>query len=202
MTVSAPEEAFDRLREEFYVEEESDGELTLIIEDEDEEGNPVTPLTDPVRQLVQEEYGLDGYRAHGQGISHQEDLPPELRDEDEYEEEQAMAEAEGKLADRPLHEVAQVLKVLRYIEQQETDSDHVQSAQDGQQRIVEIYGEEPPVPDTTPTPDDVEMALQVLEEEGVEYLLNRDHPNTVLGHNLETVQIYEEHGRFPYDEGW
>jgi len=84
-TVSGPKKAFDRLREEFYVEEDRGDELVLITEEHDHF------LDDPVRGLVEEEFGLMGFSSFGKPVSFQKDLPEELRDVDEVAEEEERA---------------------------------------------------------------------------------------------------------------
>lgn len=186
VTVESPEEAFDRLREEFYVEEETDEGLTIVHEKGE---HPIKD--DPLRNLIESEFNIEEYAVVGQGIRFQSDLPEELRDEEEYQAEQARRTAAGNLTDRPQEEFDAVYRVLEHIKDAEADSDHVDILDIAQERLVEIYGSEPRSEGVSLSEEDVETALTVLEEEGVEYSRETaTHPNRHLWHALGFVQNY------------
>lgn len=183
LTVTSPEESFDRLEDEFFVEERTEEYITLIAED-------FEPHSDPIFDIVQDMGLTEEYSAHGQGIQYQEDLPEELRDERKYQEEQDRVEPANEEWDD--EEVTATLNVLEVIKEKEGDSDHTHVIESAQARLQEIYGSE-----LKPTTDDVQnvyesdvqTALEILSAEGVEYR-GRDeykHPNNVLYYALEFV---------------
>lgn len=182
-TVTSPEEAFDRLAEEFFVEERTDAEITLIVEG-------ATPPDDPVFEIIQEMDLVDQYSAHGKGIRHQEDLPEELRDEEQHEyEQERVTPAEKDWSDS---EVVTTLNALEVIKDNESDHDHINTLKHAQERLQELYGDDlkPSTSDTEDiTEGDVETAFTLLYEEGVEYRGKdeHDHPNNVLYYALDFV---------------
>lgn len=181
--VTSPAEAFDRLEEEFFVEERTDEEIVLITED-------FNPPNDPVFEVIQEMDLVDQYSAHGQGIRFQKDLPEELRDESQYQEEQDRVTPADENWSDP--EITATLNVLEVIKEKESDHDHIQTLEHAQERLQEIFGEDfrPITSDVQNIyEDDVQVALDLLSAEGVEYRGRQeyDHPNNVLDYALEFV---------------
>lgn len=182
--VESPEEAFDRLEEEFFVEERAEDEITLIVEG----GGPPN---DPVFEIIQEMGLVDQYSAHGKGIRYQEDLPEELRDESQHQKEQERATAaNNEWSDE---EVVSTLNVLEVMKENESDSDHINTLKHAQNRLQEIYGED--LKPITPDPQnvyesDVQTAIDLLSSEGVEYGGRQEnkHPNNVLHYALEYIE--------------
>lgn len=197
-TVEGPEAAFDRLRQEFFVEEDRGDELVLIIEDEQQDEILPDVLHDPVRDLIEDEFTLDHYSAHGQGIKEQRDLPPELRDMEAYEAEQDTLEVKGVIPDLPESHISAVLGVLEAIKGEEHDHDHVRTIENAQTRIQEIYGADISPSDDDPSRKDIELTLRILREDGVPYVADgKGHENNVLIWAREFVVTYSEHGFLP-----
>lgn len=96
----------------------------------------------------------------------------------------------GKLSERSKEDVLSVLRVFRYIRDQESDSDHIQGLNSSIDRVCEIYGRDISLPKDDPDVDDVRKTLKILEEEGVDYSLNPYHPNTTLANEHYTVFVY------------
>lgn len=182
-TVTGPVEAFDRLEEEFFVEERTDEEITVITED-------YAPPNDPIFEVVQDMDLVDQFSAHGQSIRFQEDLPEKILDEDQYEQEEARVTPANE--DWSGEEVTSVLNVLEVIKKKEADHDHISTLEHAQDRLQEMYGD-----DLKPTTDDVQnvyescvkTALDLLSAEGVEYRGRQEykHDNNVLHYALEFV---------------
>lgn len=189
-TVRSPEAAFDRLREEFYVEKDNEEGLTLIHK------SGSSPIDDPVRNLIAEEFGLEEFSAGGKGIRYQRGLPEELRDEESFENEQARATPAGESISR--EEAESIVRVLAEIRERESDHDHVYILDSAIERVNELQvGSPVKESDADPVVEDVEATLAILEREGVEYGLTDGHPNRVLMGALEFVERDSAHGPLP-----
>lgn len=196
--VGGPEEAFDRLRDEFFVEEDRGDELVLIVEDERQDEFLVDELKDPVRDLIKDEFGLDDYSAVGQGIKDQTDLPSELRDDEAYEAERDALEIKGAISELSESQISSLLGVLETVKENEHDSDHVHTLDRAQERVQKIYGKDVSPSDGEPSKEDVELALRVLKEDGVPYMADgKGHENNVLIYARNFIPTHMDLGSLP-----
>jgi hypothetical protein len=189
VTVDGPKEAFSELKDNFYVKEDNGNEIVLLVEETN--GHPVKD--DPIREKVNDVCGsLDGFSAFGQPVWNEEDLPPELRDNQEYQEELKRSEPMGKLPQRDTEDMESVLLVLDTIKDNEADSDHIAGLENAIKRLREIHPDYIRIPNRKPRKSDISLTLEILEEEGVEYTLN-EHPNNALAHQRSMVLMYARH---------
>lgn len=184
--VWSPEEAFDRIAEEFYVENRTDEEIEVIHEEE----NVSNPFENPVQQVVVDEVGSDDeYEAMSRNVVFEEDVPEELQDDTTED------ESNSEWSDE---EVIETLTVLEAIKKHETDQSHVECVTDAQGRIQEIFGKELQPKHSgcgDITCEEINTALDLLEDRGVDEMSRDPDPNRLLQYALEFVEVYTHEGR-------
>lgn len=187
LRITGPRDAFDEIAEKVYVESRSRDELVVLLE-LGKDGLP----DDPVKEAIRDKLGtLKDYECNGEKIEYQEELPEELRDTDEFEEEQSHLTPDEQ--DWSDEEIIRTLTVMEAVETHEetraADRDIVQDAQD---RIKEMYGEDLGHDYTDPeeiTEEDVELTRELLGSEGVEHRGKSEykHDNNSLAAALDYV---------------
>lgn len=189
--ITEPKEAFDTLRDEFFVEKYTGDKLVLIHEASFEDG----PLENPVLDLLADLGLRNEYQAIGQGIHHESELPAELQDDN-------ISENVPSNDDWSADEINDVLLVIGQIAEMETDYDHVQMLRNAQERLYEMYDVDTIDSDTITediTEDMVSVSRNLLSKEGIEYQGDK-HPNNVLTYALEFIEIGINEGDLPDPE--
>lgn len=195
LRITGPRDAFDEIaeKEKVYVEDRSRDELVVILE----LGGENLP-DEPVKEAIREKLGtLKDYECNGEKIEYQEELPEELRDTDEFEEEQSHLSPDGR--DWSDEEIVRVLTVMQAVEtHEETKAAKRDIVQEAQERIRKIYGEDLEHNFTDPeeiTEEDVELTRDLLGAEGVEHRGKSEykHENNSLAAALDYVNQRIQH---------
>lgn len=193
LRIDGPREAFDKIAENVFVEERSRDQLVVILE-MGGDGLPDAPVTDAIKEEVGT---LKDYKCNGEKIEYQEDLPEELRDTEEFEKEQSHLSPDDR--DWNNDQIVRILTVMEAVEtHEETNAANRDILDDAQERIREIYGDSLEHNLTDPediSEDDVELARDFLEAEGVEYRGKAEykHANNDLASALDYMNQRIKH---------